>query len=99
MQWSVAWFRSYRAKHIADAERKFSRKRNVFYIVTVNCNVYTIVLHKIDLCSCKKAARNSEKTVVVKAGTYIVSVDKKETLYKLEACEIAFFANACFSCT
>ena len=53
---------------------------------------YTIVLRKIDSCSCKKAARKSEKTVgktaVVKAGAYIVSIDKKTTVYKLEACEI-----------
>ena len=42
--------------------------------------------------------RQLEKTAVVKAGAYIVSIDKKETVCKLEACEIAFFANACFSC-
>ena len=42
--------------------------------------------------------RQLEKTAVVKAGAYIVSIDKKETVYKLEAYEIAFFANACFSC-
>jgi len=52
---------------------------------------YTIVLRKIDSCSCKKAARKSlEKTAVVKAGSYIVSIDKKTPVYKLEACEIAF---------
>ena len=54
---SIACFPSYGAKCIADTERKFSRKRNVF---TVNCNV---VLRKIDSCSCKKAARKSAKTV------------------------------------
>ena len=53
---------------------------------------YTIMLHKIDSCSCKKAARKLlEKTAVVKVGSYIVSIDKKTTVYKLEACEIAFF--------
>ena len=56
---------------------------------------YTIVLRKIDSCSCKKAARKLTKTVgktaVVKAGPYIVFIDKKTTVYKLEACEIAFF--------
>ena len=30
---------------------------------------------------------------VVKAGAYIVSINKKETVDKLEACEIAFFAK------
>ena len=63
---------------------------------------HTIVLRKIDSCSCKKAARKSAKTVgktaAVKGGAYIVSIDKKTTVYKLEACEIAFFENACFSC-
>ena len=58
---------------------------------------YTIVLRKIDSCSCKRQLesrqRQLEKTAVVKAGAYIVSIDKKETVYKLEACEIAFFAN------
>ena len=43
---------------------------------------YTIVLCKIDSYSCKKAARKSEKTVgktaVVKAGAYIVSIDKRQ---------------------
>ena len=63
---------------------------------------YTNVLRKIDSCSCVKAARKSAKTVgktaVVKAGVYIVSIDEKTTAYKLEACEIAFFENVCFSC-
>ena len=60
---------------------------------------YTVVLRKIDLCFCKKSLqRQLERTAVVKAGAYIVSIDKKETVYKLEACEITFFANACFSC-
>ena len=57
---------------------------------------YTIVLRKIDSCSCKKAARKSAKTVWKDSGgAYIVSIDKKTTVYKLEACEIAFFENAC----
>ena len=77
---------------------------------------YTIVLRKIDSCSCKKAAKKSAKTVgkdswkrqlektvgkdraVVKAGAYILSIDEKTTVYKLEACEIVFFENTCFSC-
>ena len=63
---------------------------------------YTIVLHKIDSCSCKRQLesrqRQLEKTAEVKVGAYIVSIYKKETVYKLEACEIAVFANSCFSC-
>ena len=56
---------------------------------------YTIVLCKIDSCSCKRQLesrqRQLERTAVVKAGAYIVSIDKKTTVYKLEAWEIAFF--------
>ena len=56
---------------------------------------YTIVLRKIDSCSCKRQLesrqRRLEKTAVVKAGDYIVSIDKKTTVYKLGDCEIAFF--------
>ena len=63
---------------------------------------YTIVLRKIDLCSCKKAARKLAKTVGKdtsgESEAYIVSIDRKTTVYKLEACEIVFFENACFSC-
>ena len=63
---------------------------------------YTIVLRKINSCSCKRQLesrqRQLEKTAVVKAGAYIVSIDKKKTVHKLEACEIAVFANACFGC-
>ena len=53
-------------------------------------SLYTIVLRKIDSCSCKKAARNSAKTAVVKVGAYIVFIDKKTTVYKLEAYELPF---------
>ena len=42
--------------------------------------------------------RQLERAAVVKVGAYIVSIDEKTTAYKLEACEIAFFENACFSC-
>ena len=41
-------------------------KMRCFYVVMVIKTVmspYTIVLHKIDLCSCKKAARKSAKIV------------------------------------
>ena len=34
--------------------------------------------------------RQLEKTAVVKAGAYIVSIGRKTTVYRLEACEIAF---------
>ena len=65
-------------------------------------SLYTIVLHKIYSCSCKNAARNSAKTVGKdnggKAGAYLVSIDRKTTVYELEACEIAFFENTYFSC-
>ena len=37
---SVAWFPSYIAKCIADAERNFLRKYNAFYVARVNFNVF-----------------------------------------------------------
>ena len=61
---------------------------------------YTIMLRKVDSC-CKKAARKSAITVGKdsggESGAYIVHIDRKTTVYKLEACEIAFFENACFN--
>ena len=41
--------------------------------------------------------RQLEKTAVVKAGAYIVhvSIDRKTTVYRLEACEIVLTENAC----
>ena len=72
-------------------------KTQCFYVVTVNCNVFVIlsccvkstrVLVKRQLESWQ---RQLEKTAVVKVGSYIVSIDKKTTVYKLEACEITFF--------
>ena len=63
---------------------------------------YSIMLPKVDSCSCKKATRKLAEIVGKgsggEMGAYIVSIEKKETVYKLEACEIAFFAKACFSC-
>ena len=37
--------------------------------------------------------RQLEKTAVVKAVAYIVSIDRKTTVYRLEAGEIALFGN------
>ena len=50
----------------------------------------TCVLQKRQL---ESRQRQLEKRAVVKVKAYILSIDKKETVYKLEACEIAFFAN------
>ena len=38
--------------------------------------------------------RQFGKTAVVKAGAYIVSIDRKTTIYRLQAGEIVFFGNA-----
>ena len=58
---------------------------------------YTIVLRKIDKCSCKRQLesrqRHLEKAAVLKAGAYVVSIGRKTTVYRLEAGEIAFFGN------
>ena len=41
--------------------------------------------------------RQLERTAMVKVKGYTVSIDKKTTVYKLEACEIAFLENACLA--
>ena len=52
------------------------------------------MLHKIDSCSCKNGPRKSAKTVGKDSSgesrAYIVSIGRKTTVYRLEACEIAF---------
>ena len=79
----------------ADAERNFSRKCNVFYVATVNINVsvsvFTCVLEK-QLIS---RQRQLGKTAVIKVGAYIVSIDRKTTVYGLEAGEISKMHTSC----
>ena len=53
----------------------------------------------IYMCSCKKKQletrqRQLGKTVVVKVKAYIVSMDRKTTVYRLEGSKIALFENA-----
>ena len=56
---------------------------------------YTIVLRKFTRVLVKKQLgsrqRQLGKTVVIKAGAYIVSMDRKTTVYGVEAGKIAFF--------
>ena len=66
-----------------------------FYVATclhiLLCYVkLTCVLVKRQL---ERHQRQLEKTAVVKAGTYIVSIDRKTTVYRVEAGEIVFFGN------
>ena len=86
-------------KCVVDAKRKFSvlEKTRCFYVVTVS--PYTIVLCKIDSCSCKKAAQKAAKTAGKDSsgesvGLHCVYRQKDNRTYKLEACEIAFFEKA-----
>ena len=52
---------------------------------------YTIVLCKIDSCSCTKAAQKlAKKTMVVKAGAYIVSIDRKTTYTNWKLVKLPF---------
>ena len=84
------------------AERKASQtwnatfweKHNVFMLLrTLSCYVkLTCVLVKRQL---ESRQRQLGKTAVVKVGAYIVSIDRKTTVYWLEAGEIASFENAC----
>ena len=56
---------------------------------------YTIVLRKFTRVLVKKQLgswqRQLGKTAVVNAGAYIVSIDRKTTVYRLEDSKIAFF--------
>ena len=64
-----------------------------FYVVTVNFNVsvyYCVLTRAFVKRQLKSQQRQLEKTAVVKAGAYIVCIDRKTTVYKLKACEIAF---------
>ena len=59
---------------------------------------YTIVSRKFTRVLVKKQLgsrkRQLGKTAVVKAGAYIVSMNRKTTVYELEVGKIAFFENA-----
>ena len=54
-----------------------------------------MVLHKFTRVLVKKQLGSQQrqlgKTVVIKAGAYAVPVDRKTTVYRLEAGKIAFF--------
>ena len=56
---------------------------------------YTIVLHKFTRVLVEKQLvsrqRQLGKTAVIKAGAYIVSMDRKTTVYGLEAGKIGHF--------
>ena len=61
-------------------------------------SLYTIVLRKFTHVLVKKQLgsrqRQLRKTAVIKVGAYIVSMDRKTTVYGLEAGKIAFLKNA-----
>ena len=61
-------------------------------------SLYTVVLYKFTRVLVKKQLESRQrqlgKTVVVNAGAYIVSMDRKTTVNKLEAGVIAFLKNA-----
>ena len=53
---------------------------------------YTILLRKFTRVLVKKQLGSRlRKTVVIKAGAYIVSMDRKTAIYGLEAGKITFF--------
>ena len=59
---------------------------------------YTIVSRKFTRVLVKRQLESRQrhlgKTAVVKAEAYIVSMDRKTTVYRLEAGKTAFFKNA-----
>ena len=92
----VAWFLSYRAKSVADAERNFSRKTQCFYVATVNFNVSVYYLvTQMYTCSCKEAAWKSTKTVGKDSGCESGSLHcvygQETTVDGLEPGKIVFF--------
>ena len=71
-------------------------KPQCFYVATLNLmSLYTIVSRKFTRILVKKQLgsrqRQLGKTTIVKAEAYIVSMDRKTTIYGLEAGKIAFF--------
>ena len=64
----------------------------------MSMSLYTIVLCKFTCVLVKKQLwswqRQLGKTVVVNMGVYIVSMDRKTTIYELQADKIVFFENA-----
>ena len=93
----VAWFSSYvqSEKHRGRRTQLFEKTQCV-YVATclriLSCyEKLTHVFVKRQLESCQ---RQLGRTAVVKAVAYIVSIDRKTTVYRLEACEIGFFGNA-----
>ena len=60
---------------------------------------YTILLRKFTHVLVKKQLGSRlGKTAVIKVGAYIVSMDRKTTIYGLEAGKIAFFFKMHTSC-
>ena len=60
-------------------------------------SLYTIMLRKFTHVVIKKQLESRQrqlgKTAAVKAGAYIVSIDRKTTVYGLEACELCVLKN------
>ena len=65
----------------------------MFYIATCFCTLWCYVKLTRNLVKRQLESRQRQlgKTAVVKAGTYIVSIDRKTTVYRLEAGEIVPF--------
>ena len=101
-QWSVAWFPSYGAKRIANVERKFSRKRNVFTLLQKTVMTpyhYAIMLRKIDLCFCihsmivllcELSSKNGVKNLLRQHSTH--------RFYSFRTCETLNVYNRCIIC-
>ena len=90
-KWSVALFLSRGAKSIADAE-SFREMLLHWYV-----SPHTTVLRKIDMCSCKKAAWKSPKTVGKDSGCESKGLHcvyrQKDTCIQTGTCELHFLKN------
>ena len=74
------------------------RENAKFYVATVNLmSPYAVVSGKFTCVLVKNQLesqlRQLGKTAVVKVEAYIMSMDRKTTVYGLEAGKIAFFLN------
>ena len=69
------------------------KKTQCFYVAMCLCILlcYVKLTSVVVKWQLESRQRQLEKTAVVKAGAYIVSIDRKTTVYRLEAGEVAFF--------
>ena len=84
-------------KHRGHGTQLFE-KMQCFYVSTINFNVSVyyrgyVKSTRVLVKKLESWQRQMGKTTVIKAGAYIMSIDRKTTVYRLEACESRFLKN------